>query len=124
MWKYPFDDTILNGQWSVILHVKTSGAARGSVSCFVYTIEDEGDDTFCGWSNPWDRNLYSNKVYTKVRENGHWPNKESWDDMYRSVAESGMNSKSTWNGKTATMACSAHTGDATYPQINFTVSAE
>lgn len=124
MWKYPFDDTILNGQWSVVLHVHTSGAARGSVSCFVYTIEHEGDDVFCGWSNPWDRNLYSNKVYTEVRENGHWPGEGSWNYMKHLVNKSGKDSKSTWNGRTASMACSAHTGDDTSPQINFTVSAE
>ena len=73
MWKYPFDETIGNGQWSVALHVKTSGAARGSVSSVVYRVEDEGDDIFMGWSSPFDHNIYDNQVYVEVKNDNHWP---------------------------------------------------
>ena len=124
MWKYPFDEGIRNGEWSVILHVKTSGAMRGSVSCFVYTVEDEGLDVFCGWSNPWDRNLYSNQVYTEVRDSGHWPSGKSWNDMYYRVIKGGESSKSEWPGKTASMLCTAHTGNVSFPQVNFIISGE
>lgn len=126
VWKYPFDNVILNGQWSVVLHVKTTGIPRGSVSCFVYTIEDEGADVFCGWSvpNTWYSFFYSNTAYTWIQGNGCWPANQSWDHMYDLVSNSGMKSYSTWNGKTATVMCSAQTGDVSSPMINFTLTAK
>jgi len=38
--KYPPTHTILNGQWSVVLHVHSSGAAVGSQGALTYLIED------------------------------------------------------------------------------------
>ena len=69
---YPSDSSIENGQWSVFLHVKTSGAATGSESCVIYNIQDEGDDVFMGWSVPWNQSSLTNNIYTEVRESGHW----------------------------------------------------
>lgn len=124
MWKYPFDETIMNGQWSVVLHVHTSGAARGSVSCFVYNVESEGDDVFNGWSTPWDRNLYTNCVYTEVRGKDHWPYAGSWDHMYELVSDGGERSTSTWNGQSAKIKSTITTGNASSPVINIIITAE
>ena len=52
--KYPFDSTIENGQWSVFLHVHTSGTAGGSIGALGYDIQDGGMQPVAviGWNNP------------------------------------------------------------------------
>ncbi len=49
--KYPYDTEIANGQWSAVLHVKTSGAAVGSVANVAYQASG-GRAFVIGWSVP------------------------------------------------------------------------
>ena len=123
MFRYPPDTNIANGQWSVFLHVKTSGAATGSEACIIYNISDEGDDVFMGWSVPWNQSSWSNSVYTEVREAGHWPAQANFDYMQNLLEKSAMISESTWGGKTASFKSAAIIADDTSPQVTFTLSA-
>ena len=123
MFRYPPDSSIENGQWSVFLHVKTSGAATGSESCVIYNIQDEGDDVFMGWSVPWNQSSWTNTIYTEIREGGHWPGAGSWDLMQRLLEKSSKFSDSTWKGNTASFKCVATIADDTSPQVIFTVTA-
>lgn len=52
----PFPTEIANGQWGAYLHVKTSGAARGSVAAAVYRGKNNAGsdcDWMLAWSTPW-----------------------------------------------------------------------
>lgn len=128
MWKYTFDDTIQNGQWSVVLHVKTAWASKGSNSCFVYKIvnEDNPCDVFCGWSLPWDVSQYlqanSNQVITFLRQSGtEWP---TWDEVYYKICDSGKSCSCKLERKGVTMKCEAIVGDNTSPIVNYIISAQ
>ncbi len=115
MFKYPPDYTILNGQWSVFLHVKTAGAATGSESSVVYTVDDVNQDVFMGWGVPWNQSEWSSKVYTEVNDRNHWPSVTSWDSMYTKINASKKSSVSFFNGTN----CSASIGDDTSPVVNY-----
>lgn len=122
MYKYPPDGTILNGQWSVFLHVKTAGAATGSESCVIYTVDQEGQDVFLGWMVPWNQSSYSTTVYTEVKASGQWPGRESWDSMVSKIDGSSKTSTATNQGTTAIFKTFGSIGDDTSPLVNYVVS--
>ena len=124
MYKYPPDDAIENGQWSVFLHVKTAGAATGAQSCVIYAIDQEGDDAFLGWEVPWNQSADSSTIYTEVKASGTWPKKESWDSMQTKINNSGQHSSNSTAGKTAAFKSEASIGDDSSPQANYTLSAD
>lgn len=95
IWKYPADDTIMNGQWCVFLHVHTSGAARGSVAAIIHTLEGQNKDSLMSWSTPWNQAGSHNKIYAEVRENDHWPGAVSWDLMHKLLDRSGQTCSDT-----------------------------
>ena len=53
--KYPYDTTIENGQWSVFLHVHTSGSAAGSIAAVGYNVEDGNTlpVALAAWNSPY-----------------------------------------------------------------------
>ena len=124
MYKYPPDTSILNGQWSVFLHVKTAGAAAGSQSCVIYSIEEEGADVFLGWMVPWNQSSWSCTVYADVNKKGHWPDDGSWKNMEKKVNDSSKRCTNSYGGKTARLSSDASIGDDTSPQVNYVISAE
>ncbi|MEX2520312.1 MAG: hypothetical protein WD969_13380 [Paracoccaceae bacterium] len=57
IYNYQPDPTIYNGEWSVFLHVKSSGAARGSGGAVKYWlkggVEDKSHLVTVSWDVPW-----------------------------------------------------------------------
>lgn len=63
----PYPEQIANGQWGAFLHVKTTAAMAGSVGAVVYRGKNQNGDVcdwMLGWSSPWNRVKYDNKVPT------------------------------------------------------------
>lgn len=89
IWKYPIDQTIQNGQWSVFLHVHHEWAPTGASGAAVYRASQAGQDIFLGWESPYSGN---NSVYVESRETGHWPSGASWSDMYQKIDDAGSSS--------------------------------
>ena len=115
MFKYPPDNQILNGQWSVFLYVHTSGAATGAQSCVIYTIDNVGEDIFMGWMVPWNQSAWSSTVYTEVNKRNQWPSVENWDSMKSKINHSSSSCKNSYNGSCSDATC----GDVTSPIVNF-----
>lgn len=82
IWKYPMDQTIQNGQWSVFLHVHTSGGFAGASGAAIYRASQAKRDIFLGWESPY---IGLNSVYVKSQEFDNWPDKDSWADMYEKI---------------------------------------
>jgi hypothetical protein len=112
MWKYSADDEILNGQWSVFLHVHTSGSARGSVAAVIYRVEGQDCDMFLGWDSPFSG---SPSVYVEAREKDHWPREGSWSHMEWLLEKAGSTDTSDGAGHHI----SASTGDNSSPLARF-----
>lgn len=78
------DKEIAPGQYSALFHHKTRGVACGSVGCLVYSLVDEDNqpvkEIFFGWQNPHEWGS-PNRIYTEVREPGHWFGKGSEERM-------------------------------------------
>ena len=123
MFKYPPDDTIGNGQWSVFLHAKRDAAATGSQSCVIYAIDQEGLDALLGWYVPWNQLALSPAILAEVKASGTWPNQESWNTMEKKISDSSQHNSNSTAGKTATFKSEASIGDYTSPQANYTLSA-
>ncbi|NKC02314.1 MAG: hypothetical protein GKR90_27960 [Pseudomonadales bacterium] len=144
MFKYPPDYTILNGQWSVFLHVKTSenasnseattnsvpttsgvtasgttasGATNssGSQSSVVYNVDDVNQAIFLGWGVPTSPSELSSKVYTEVNSKNHWSTVTNWEAMLSKVNASRQLSVSFYSG----INCTATIGDDTSPVVNY-----
>ena len=61
----PYPNRLENGQWGAYLHVKTSGAATGSIAACVYRGENANGiarDWMLAWYNPWGRVFDNNRV--------------------------------------------------------------
>jgi len=124
MWKYPPEQTILNGQWAVFLHVKTSGAATGSESCVVYSIDNEAVDLLCGWMSPWNHDLYSPTVLIKGAKIGEWPTRESWHKVESAINHSGSHSVSQFEGNPDSFKGVAVIGDNHSPMVDYTITTD
>ena len=120
LYKYPTDHIILNGQWSVFLHVSPMWPApHGDMSCVIYSIQQEKADVFMGWDDPL---AGSNSVYTEISLTGRWPDSDNWDRMDSRIDDSGKNSASKYNAESAPFYSDATIGDSTSPLADFTVS--
>lgn len=119
MYKYPPDDIILNGQWSVFLHVKTAIAPRGSEACVIYSIKEEYCDIFLGWVIPLVQVRTSPTVYTEVNRNGYWSNKEDWDDMKDKTVGSSQHHHNAY----LSFKSEANIGNCSSPLVNFIISS-
>lgn len=120
LYKYPIDTIILNGQWSVFLHVSPRWPApHGDMSCVIYSIQHEKADVFMGWDDPL---AGSNSVYTDISFNGYWPNNDDWDKMESRIDDSGKNSANNYNAESALFYSEAGIGDSTSPLADFTLS--
>lgn len=92
------DNIILNGQWSVILHVKTAGAATGSESCIVYSVEGQGADLLLGWMVPWNQATWDPTVLVKGGASKTWPDKVSWNKVFQAIDDSSQDVKDLFEG--------------------------
>lgn len=68
LFKYQPDSVVYNGEWSVFLHTKTAGAARGSVATAKYWLRGgvpaKSHQLSVSWSTPWSgTNTASATVY-------------------------------------------------------------
>ncbi len=90
--KYPYDLTIQNGQWSVFLHVHTSGTAGGSVGAVGYNVEDGNTKPVAvvAWDNPYSGSpkafgdCWGSDTYAKA----------SWDFVYTRADQGGTSGTS------------------------------
>ncbi|XP_060674519.1 23 kDa jasmonate-induced protein-like [Ziziphus jujuba] len=106
----PYPNEIANGQWGAYLHVKTSGAATGSIAATVYRGKNEAGkdcDWMLSWYNPWSG---KNRVYTEIRE-GHHYEEDHWDYIYNILSNKELSYTETWNGCISTVT----TGVSTSP---------
>ncbi|CAN6361597.1 unnamed protein product [Urochloa humidicola] len=78
----PYPSVIHNGQWGAFLHVKPSGASRGSIGAVVYRSKrPNGSRDSCDWMFSWMIPFTgSNTVYTEIRGEGHFP--QHWNYIY------------------------------------------
>jgi hypothetical protein len=56
IWKYAYDPIIQNGEWSVFIHVHTSGTATGSIAAVGYDLapkNSQGLVALFAWNNPY-----------------------------------------------------------------------
>ena len=120
MYKYPADSEILNGQWSVFLHVKDFLKPNGSESCVVYTIQEDVD-IFMGWMVPLHQSIWIPTVHVEMNASGHW-NEKSWDYMYLKINKSDSHSSGTYQGRTAAFKSTASIGNDFSPQVNYVVA--
>lgn len=84
--KYPYDTTIENGQWSVVLHTKTSAAGTGSVAVVEYEIE--GADKLrlrLAWHTPF---MGTNTCYARIAYDGQ-PGKDN--DLHKAINDGHSN---------------------------------
>ena len=120
LFKYPTDHIILNGQWSVFLHVSPMWPIpHGDMSCNIYSIQHENLDVFMGWDDPL---AGSNSVYTEISTTDWWPDTDDWDTMDSRIDDSGKNSDSRQQGESALFYSDATIGDSTSPLADFNVS--
>lgn len=79
IWKYDYDDRIETGQWSSVLHVKSSATMTGSAATVGYYIDGytNGSEPIVlsiGWDTPWTG---ENTGYASHWAKSHWL-KTSW----------------------------------------------
>ncbi|KAF3447801.1 hypothetical protein FNV43_RR08506 [Rhamnella rubrinervis] len=90
---------IENGQWGAFLHVHDTGAATGSIAATVYRGKN-ANGTVCewmlSWYNPWGKWWDRNRVYTEIREKGHFA-QVHWKPISNILEEQGPNHSITWN---------------------------
>jgi hypothetical protein len=89
---YFYDQTIQNGEWSVILHGGPRPGFQGSEGAVVYRSDAVGKDVFLGWMSPLTED---NHVYVEVQGEKHWPNVANWNLMQRLVEKASDKSAST-----------------------------
>ncbi|KAL6297593.1 hypothetical protein ACE6H2_005735 [Prunus campanulata] len=108
----PYPTQIANGQWGAFLHVKTSGLASGSVAAVAYRGKNNNGndcDWLLAWRNPWNRNLFTNTVYTEIRKARHYEPAGVWPILYDLLGNSGVYSSDTWNGCFSTISSGCFT---------------
>lgn len=132
VWKFPLDDTIANGQWSVFLHsyaFKLGGAVGNPMSFYdsfnalVFRGTTAKEDLFLGWKS--HRTVYSTgqerteaAVYVENRPYDQWPSKGSWTYMENLIKRSGVASTDVWSFKVT-----GHIGSSNIsPLLNFEIS--
>jgi len=120
MYKYPPDHDILNGQWSVFLHVKDFLGLTGSQSSVVYRIEEEDIDVFMGWMVPFHQGLWNPTVYAEMNKASYWS--KSVDYMQMKVDGSDLNCESRFKGGNDAFKVTASIGNDFSPQVNYVVS--
>lgn len=112
----PYDQTILNGQWSAFLHVHTSGAAVGSEATLCILYDSTVRYALC-WMVPW--NAADPTVYIGPRgkdsTSGNFKWKEVWDNT------DGNNSS---NGCTQVASRVGNIGNSTSPFCVFVLSTD
>jgi len=111
---YPFDGIIQNGEWSVFLHVHSTGAAAGSCGATVYRASKANQDNFLGWESPFSG---SNSVYVETRETGHWPGQGSWNYMEDQIDKHNSSSISTWG----VLQVNGEIAQSSSPIVNFSI---
>ncbi|CAL5324142.1 unnamed protein product [Camellia sinensis] len=97
----PYPMHIANGQWAGFLHGKTSAEPSGSTGTVVYrgkNQHNQGCDWMLAWFNPGNRKSFNNKVYTEIREAGHYDGGKYWDYIYGLIDKSGITKKDVWGG--------------------------
>lgn len=115
VWKYPYDQTIQNGQWSVVLNVEPR--CMGAV---VYRGLVVPEDLFFGWSHTagsWVARS-ADKTYVENRPIDQWPDLGSWTYMENLIERSSANSNDIWSFK---VSASIGTGTAV-PMLDIEVS--
>jgi len=96
IYKYPYDTTIENGEWSCVLHVHTSGWANGSIGEVGYNIGD-GDHVpvgWCGWNNPFNS---SDTAVADVYQEATYHD-ASWETILTKMESGGTNGTGGDNG--------------------------
>ncbi|ONK72104.1 uncharacterized protein A4U43_C04F15750 [Asparagus officinalis] len=82
LWKAPYPQSLLNGQWGAFLHVHPSGAMAGSSAAVIYRGKNDAGkdhDFMFSWMNPWWSG--SCTAYTLVRPAGYFDSEISWDTL-------------------------------------------
>lgn len=114
LFKYTPDKTIMNGQWSVFLHVHTSGMAYGSKAAIVYELGNNNISALLGWDTPWDQLSYNNKVHVELG-NGVW----DWKNEDKAIDSAGRFEE--YKPKDGDFAINAYVGDNSSPILKCTV---
>lgn len=115
IWKYPYDQLIQNGQWSVFLHVHSGGAMVGACGAVVYRASKANQDIFLGWESPYSG---SNCVYVESRETGHWPGQGSWSYMQKQIEKAGTTKSEKWNK----LEVNGLIGQSSSPVVDFVIT--
>ncbi|KAK3118165.1 hypothetical protein QOZ80_9BG0695220 [Eleusine coracana subsp. coracana] len=82
IYETPYPSVIQNGQWGAYLHVHPSAAMVGSAGAAVYRSKVPSSNDSCDWLFSWSIPYVggSDRVYTEIREEGHFP--PHWDYIY------------------------------------------
>lgn len=115
IWKYPYDQRIANGQWSVFLHAHTYGGNYGTCAALIVRAAAASQDVFLGWQSP---QYATNGVYVETRQQDYWPGIGSWSAMQElldnATNNASLDSSSTWGQLVVT----AHGGGAYSPIVD------
>lgn len=78
IWKYKYDDVIENGQWSVVLHVKSSFGLAGSTACIGYELEGRNQVLVVAWDTPYSGDSTG---WVRIIPMAEWKATD-WDDFH------------------------------------------
>jgi hypothetical protein len=115
IWKYPYDDIILNGQWSCFLHAHTYMGNYGTCAALILRDAVVAQDVFLGWQSP---QYAVNQVYVETQGLNHWPAVGSWSYMQHLLDKASGSTTHTLGKRTVT----AHSGAAYSPVVDFVVA--
>lgn len=116
--KYPYDAVIQNGQWSVFLHVHTSGSAAGSIGAVGYTIQDDtGKVAVIAWNNPYNS---SASAFADVWSSSGF-HATSWDQVFDLASDGGTTGHGDADGRKYGYAAPYTMGGTSSPLYQVTV---
>ncbi|XP_052180515.1 23 kDa jasmonate-induced protein-like [Diospyros lotus] len=112
--QYP--NEIQGGYWEMIVHSGDNGTPSQSVGAVVYRWENPAGDE-CDWLVSWS-NKYgdtSRKVYTEIREKGHYENDAVWPVIRDKLSHGSSHSEDEWNNLKASVHEEPYKGRDVFP---------